>query len=127
MRRLAIIAACALLLAGCAARRETVVEHVPVVLHDTLTRVERRLDSVRVLERVERAGDTVHHWHDVYRERRTTDTLLRTRTDTATITRTITLSERVERSPRWWETALQWAGGITVAACAAWLLIRLRR
>ncbi len=125
MRALACLLLCALL-TGCAARKELITEQVPVVLRDTLVVKEARLDSVRVLERVERLGDTVHHWHTVYRERRASDTVLRVRTDTITVTRTRTVE--VERRAPWWQTALGWVGGIGVPILAAiGVLIALRR
>lgn len=119
-----LIAAIALTFTSCSPRVVTVTERVPVVVRDTVARTLTVRDSVRVVERLERAGDTVHHWHTVARWRETAraDTIVRT--DTLTLTRTVTLPARGGGTPLW-QQALAWVGA-AAAGMALALIIRRR-
>lgn len=134
-----------LCLCSCRAKKETATEHfrdsvefVHSAKADTLVVWKERTDSVIVRDSVFTLvkGDTVfvkeYHYRDrtnmaadvAYRASR--DTVWRERTVTEYKTKTVTVTKtvKVEKPLRWWQTALMWLGGLTIATAIILLIYK---
>lgn len=118
-----LFCACALLF-GCGTHK-AVTNEVPVVVreiaHDTLTVTKWRTDSVILRDSVVVSEKGVDRWHTRYVMKQHTDTIYRVRTDSVpqVVTVTNTVTKEVPRKAHWWQTMLEWLGGITLIAIIA--------
>lgn len=131
-RILLIVIFAGLLTVACKSNKEVTVEREMLIIHDTVR--ETRRDTLRQISfqrdtlysrdsiYVEMRGDTLIRevFRYRYRDRLVTDTLYRAIGDTLTekagaenyLTRTVRETVEVERKLRWWQTLLQWTGGL---------------
>lgn len=110
-----------LILTFCSCSR-TIIEERPVYVHDTLTTVQLRVDSVlhhdSIYVETFMRGDTVfltkytERWHDRIKLR--TDTIREIKEVPVTITKTEV--KEVPRKLTWWQLFLQWLGCLSLGA-----------
>lgn len=108
---------------------------MPVVVHDishdTLNVTKWRTDSVILRDSVVVTEKGVDRWHTRYVMKQHTDTIYKVRTDSVpkVVTVTKTVTKEVPRKAHWWQTMLEWIGGITLALIfgfIGWRLVELK-
>lgn len=113
---------CALITMCCTGCSRTIIEERPVYVHDTLTTVQLRVDSVlhhdSIYVETFTRGDTVfltkytERWHDRIKLR--TDTIREVKEVPVTITKTEV--KEVPAKLTWWQLFLQWLGCLSLGA-----------
>ena len=121
MKKLVLLAACAIMMTGCKS-----VEYVPVIEHRTDTVYQSKVvhdsiyqhDSTYIKEK----GDSVYieRWHTKYVLKEKTDTLYESRVDSIPVPYEVVKEVEVEKSLSWWQSARMHIGGIV-----CWLLLIL--
>lgn len=125
---LILIAAVAVSLMGCTAKR-AVVKEVPVVVektrHDTIMQTRLMVDTCILSDSVVVTEQGTDRWHTRYLLRYRIDTVYKVRVDSIPKITTITkeITRQVPAQKKWWETALMVLGG----ACIGGIIMKLRK
>ena len=121
MKKLVLLAACAIMMTGC-----KTTEYVPVPEYHTDTIYQSKVvhdsiyqhDSTYIKEK----GDSVYieRWHTKYVLKEKTDMLYESRVDSIPVPYEVVKEVEVEKSLSWWQSARMHIGGIV-----CWLLLIL--
>ena len=100
---------------------KTVTKEVPVtvekVTRDTLLQTRWRVDTVLERDSIVVTQQGTDRWRTKYVLRVRTDTIFKSRVDTVPKVVTVTkeTTREVPRRLKWWQVALQWLGGLSLA------------
>ena len=121
MKKLVLLAACAIMMVGC-----KTTEYVPVPEYHTDTIYQSKVvhDSIYQHDStfIKEKGDSVYieRWHTKYVLKELTDTLYESRVDSIPVPYEVVKEVEVEKSLSWWQAMRMHIGGIVV-----WLLLIL--
>ena len=121
MKKLVLLAACAIMMTGC-----KTTEYVPVPEYHTDTIYQSKVvhDSIYQHDStfIKEKGDSVYieRWHTKYVLKEKTDTLYESRVDSIPVPYEVVKEVEVEKSLSWWQSARMHIGGIV-----CWLLLIL--
>ena len=126
-----LIAAIVGTLTGCTTTKKMVVEK-PVVVektrHDTIMQTRLKVDTCIMKDSVVVTQTGTDRWHTKYVMRVRTDTIFKSRVDTVpklvTVTKETTME--VPRPLKWWQVALQWLGGLSLAGGILCIMLCLK-
>lgn len=111
---------------------KTVTKEVPVtvekVTHDTLLQTRWRVDTVMERDSIVVTQQGTDRWRTKYVLRVRVDTIFKSRVDTVPKVVTVTkeTTREVPRRLRWWQVALQWLGGLSLAGGILCIMLCLK-
>lgn len=123
-----------LLLVSCKRVEYVTVDKV-VEKTDTFKQVKIQRDSIHVKDSVFLTeyvkGDTIFRikekWYAEYIDRWHTDTIYKSKTDSVVVPQPYPVEVKVPREKKWWESALEWIGLITLFGCGIWIASKLKK
>lgn len=119
------------LLCSCTTTK-TVTKEVPVtvekVTRDTLLQTRWRVDTVLERDSIVVTQQGTDRWRTKYVLRVRVDTIFKSRVDTVPKVVTVTkeTTREVPRRLRWWQVALQWLGGLSLAGGILCIMLCLK-
>ena len=111
---------------------KTVTKEVPVtvekVTRDTLLETRWRVDTVLERDSIVVTQQGTDRWRTKYVLRVRVDTIFKSRVDTVPKVVTVTkeTTREVPRRLRWWQVALQWLGGLSLAGGILCIMLCLK-
>lgn len=119
------------LLCSCSTTK-TVTKEVPVtvekVTRDTLLQTRWRIDTVMERDSIVVTQQGTDRWRTKYVLRVRVDTIFKSRVDTVPKVVTVTKDTTMEvpRPLKWWQVALQWLGGLSLAGGILCIMLCLK-
>lgn len=120
-----------MLLSSCSTTK-TVTKEVPVtvekVTRDTLLQTRWRVDTVMERDSIVVTQQGTDRWRTKYVLRVRTDTIFKSRVDTVPKVVTVTkeTTKEVPMRLKWWQVALQWLGGLSLAGGILCIMLCLK-
>ena len=120
-----------MLLCSCTTTK-TVTKEIPVtvekVTRDTLLQTRWRVDTVMERDSIVVTQQGTDRWRTKYVLRVRVDTIFKSRVDTVPKVVTVTKETTMEvpRRLRWWQQALQWLGGLSLAGGILCIMLCLK-
>lgn len=120
-----------MMLSSCSTTK-TVTKEVPVtvekVTRDTLLQTRWRVDTVMERDSIVVTQQGTDRWRTKYVLRVRTDTIFKSRVDTVPKVVTVTKETTMEvpRPLKWWQVALQWLGGLSLAGGILCIMLCLK-
>ena len=111
---------------------KTVTKEVPItvekVTRDTLLQTRWRVDTVMERDSIVVTQQGTDRWRTKYVLRVRVDTIFKSRVDTVPKVVTVTkeTTKEVPRRLKWWQVALQWLGGLSLAGGILCIMLCLK-